>query len=124
MSGNAQGGIFPPSDNTTLIDPPLTLDLPIIAQNDRLRVQLDQFAQASSIGNNQGTYLILIVAFSDLDDDPITVSPEYMTLSTPSGELLKPQSSDIHSAIEKFHTQTIKPRAWDSRPGCFYAFHT
>jgi hypothetical protein len=110
MSGNAQGGLFPPSDNTTLIDPPLTLDLPIVAQNDRLRLQLDQFAQASSIGNNQGTYLILVVAFSDLDNDPITVNPEHMTLSTPSGKLLKPQSSDIHSAIEKFHTQTIKPQ--------------
>jgi len=110
MSGDAQGGLFPPSNNTTLIESPLTLDLPIVAQNDRFRLQLDQLAQASSIGNNQGTYLILVVAFSDLDNDPITVSPEHMTLSTPSGKPLKPQSSDIHSAIEKFHTQTIKPQ--------------
>ena len=110
MSGKVQGGLFPPSDNTLLTAPHPTRDLPIAAQNRSLRFQLDQIAQAASIGNNQGTYLILVITFSDLEDDPIIVSPEFMMLSTPEDEFLSPLSSDIHSAIEKFHTQTIKPQ--------------
>jgi len=110
MSGKVLGGLFPPSDNTLLTAPPPTRDLPLAAQNKSLRLQLDQIAQAVSIGNNQGIYLILVITFSDLEDDPITVSPEFMMLSTPDDEFLSPQSSDIHSAIEKFRTQTIKPQ--------------
>lgn len=109
MSGEAQGGLFPPSNNAILIDPPLILDLPIAAENDRLRLQLDQIAEASAIGKDKGTFLILVIMFSDLDDKPITVSPDHLSLSTPSGELLEPQPINIQSAIEKFHTRTIKP---------------
>ena len=114
MSGDSQGGLFPPSDNAVLIDPPLTRDLPFAAQNERLRLQLDQIAQASAIGNTEpregGTFLILVIAFSDLDDQPITLSPDHLKLSTPSGEILEPQAINIHSAIEKFHERTIKPQ--------------
>jgi hypothetical protein len=110
MSGEAQGGLFPPSDNAILIDLPLTRNLPFAAQNERLRLQLDQIAQASAIGNNKGTFLIVVIVFSDLDDQPITLSPDHLKLSTPSGELLEPQAINIHSAIEKFHERTIKPQ--------------
>lgn len=114
MSGKAQGGLFPPSDNAILIDPPLTRDLPIVTQNDRLRLQVDQIAEASMIGNTKpregGAFLILVLMFSDLDVQPITLSPAHLSLTTPSGERLKPQSINIHSAIEKFHEQTIKPQ--------------
>ena len=110
MTGKTQIGLFPPSDNVTLMDTPITLDLPIIAQNNKLHLQLDQIAQASAISNNQGAYLILVIVTNDLDSEPITVSPDYLNLSTPRGELLKPQSINIHSAIEKFHEQTIKPQ--------------
>jgi len=109
MSGDSQGGLFPPPDNATLIDLSLMRDLPIAAQNDWLRLQLDQIAQASAIGNDKGAFLILVIAFNDLDDQQITVSPDHLSLSTPSGGLLQPQSINIHSAIEKFHQQTIKP---------------
>jgi len=110
MSAEAQGGLFPPSDNAVIIDSPLPRDLPIAAQDERLRLQLDQIAQASAIGNNKGVFLILVIAFSDLDNEPITVSPDHLRLSAPSGELLRPQPINIHSAIEKFHQQTITPR--------------
>jgi len=110
MSGGAQGGLFPPSDNAILIDPPLTRDLPIAAQNERLRIQVDQIAHASAIGKDKGTFLILVLAFSDLDDQAITLSPDHLKLSTLSGELLQPQAINVHSAIEKFHTRTIKPQ--------------
>jgi hypothetical protein len=109
MSGKAQGGLFPPSDNAILIDPPLTRELPIAAQNERLRIQVDQIAHASAIGKDEGAFLILVLAFSDLDDQPITLSPDHLKLSTLSGELLQPQAINIHSAIEKFRERTIKP---------------
>jgi hypothetical protein len=113
MSGEAQGSLYPPSDNAILIDTPLTRDIPIVAQNDRLRLQVDQIAQASAIGNAKppegGAFLILVIVFNDLDNEPITVSPEHLSLSTPGGELLEPQPVNIQSAIEKFHTRTIKP---------------
>ena len=108
MSGEAQGGLFPPSDNANLIDLPPIRDLPIVAENERLRVQVDQIAQASPFGDDQGVYLIFVLAFSDLDDEPSNVSPNHLNLLTPSGELLEPQPVNIKSAIEKFHTRTIK----------------
>jgi hypothetical protein len=114
MSGDSQGGLFPPSDNAILIDPPPTRDLPLVAQNDRLRIQVDQIAGASAIGNTKpgegGAFLILVLMFSDLDDQPITLSPAHLSLTTPGGERSKPQSINIHSAIEKFHERTIKPQ--------------
>lgn len=108
MSGEAQGGLFPPSDNAILIDLPPMRALPIAAQNERLRVQVDQIAQASPFGDDQGIYLILVLTFSDLDDEPSNISPNHLNLVTPSGELLEPQPVNIKSAIEKFHTRAIK----------------
>ena len=110
MSGDSQGRPYPPSNNAVIINPPLTRGLPIAAQNDRLRLQLDQIAQASAIGNANGTFLILVIVFNDLDNQPITISPDHLRLATPGGELLHPQSINIQSAIEKLHVQTIKPQ--------------
>ena len=113
MSGEAQGGLFPPSDNAVLINMPFMRDLPIATKNDELQLQLDQIAQASAIGNARppagGVFLILVIVFNDLGTGPITVSPDHLRLSTPGVDLLEPQSISLHSAIEKFHTQTIKP---------------
>jgi len=113
MSGQAQGGLFPPSDNAVLINMPFMRDLPIAAKNEGLQLQLDQIAQASLIGNAKppagGVFLILVIVFHDLSTEPIVVSPDHLSLSTISSELLKPQLINIHSAIERFHTQTIKP---------------
>jgi hypothetical protein len=110
MSGKGQGGLFPPSDNAVLFDTLLAGDLPMIAQNEALRLQVDQIVEASAIGSGKGTFLILVIKFSNLDDQPITLRPAYLSLSTPGGENLKLQSINIHSAIEKFHEQTIKPQ--------------
>jgi len=110
MSGQAQGGLFPPADNAILIEPPPMRELPIAAQNERLRIQVDQIAHASAIGKDNGTFLILVLAFSDLDDQALTLSPDHLKLSTLSGELLQPQAINIHSAIEKFHERIINPQ--------------
>jgi hypothetical protein len=113
MSGQALGGLFPPSDNAVFINMPFMPDLPIAAKNEGLQLQLDQIAQASAIGNAKhpagGVFLILVIVFNDLGIESITVSPDHLRLSTPGGDLLEPQSINLHSAIEKFHTQTIKP---------------
>ena len=113
MSGEMQGGLFPPSNNAVITNPPPTQNLPIVAQNARLRVQVDQLAQANAIGHDKppdgGTFLILVIVFNDLNNEPITVGPDHLSLSTPRGELLKPQPINIQSAIEKFHTRMIKP---------------
>jgi hypothetical protein len=109
MSGGAQQGIFPPLENVVLRDTPLMFGTPLAAQNDRLRLQVDQITEASAVGNSRGAFLILVMLLSDLDDQPITVSPDHLTLANPDGELLMPQSIAVHSAIEKFHSQTIVP---------------
>jgi len=112
MSGKAQGGLYPPSDNVTLVDLSPVRDLPIVAQNDRLRIQIDQIAEASAIGKielpEDSVFLIVVIALTDLNQSSVIVDPTYVYLSTPNGDFLQPQSTDIHSAIEKFHTQTIK----------------
>ena len=110
MSGEAQGGLFPPSDNAILMDLPPMRDLPIRAQNDRLRLQVDQIAIASAIEKNKGPFLILVIAFSDLDDEPITLSPDHLKLFILNGEQLEPHSINIQSAIEKFHERMTKPQ--------------
>jgi hypothetical protein len=114
MSGEAQGGLFPPSNNSVMIRIPDIRHLPFAIQNERLYLQVDQLAQTTAIGNvkspNGGAFLILVMMFSDLDDQPITLSPAHLSLTTPGGEHLKPQSINIHSAIEKFHEQTIRPQ--------------
>lgn len=112
MSGRAQNGLFPPSDNIVIRDTPPTHLLPFAAENDRLRIQVDQLTEASAIGNIKppvgGAFLIFVFAITDLDQSSITVSPDHVRLTTPTGEMLQPQSIDLHSAIEKFHVQTIK----------------
>ena len=110
MSGQPQGGLFPPSDNVVINATPHTWGLPIITESPKLRIQIDQIVEATAIGNAKATFLIIVIVFSDLDDQPITVSPNHLSLSTPSGDLLEPQSISIHSAIEKFHEQAIKPQ--------------
>ncbi|MEP7137403.1 MAG: hypothetical protein ABI904_20960 [Chloroflexota bacterium] len=113
MSGKAQGGLYPPSNNAVIINLPPMRDTPIHVENDSLRLQLDQIAEASAIGNTKppagGVFLVLVIGFNDLKNESITVSPDHLRLSTPGGELLQPQPINIRSAIEKFHTQTIKP---------------
>ncbi len=115
MSGQTQGRLFPPSDNVVISATPRIWGLPIITESPKLRIQIDQIAEASAIANTKppegGAFIILVMVFNDLDNQLITVSPDHLNLSTPSGELLKPQSTiNIHSAIEKFHEQTIKPQ--------------
>lgn len=109
MSGNAKAGIYPLSDNVQLYETIHTTDLPIVAGSKRLRIQVDQLAQAVAIGNNKGNFLVLVLVFNVQGSEQITLTPEYLSLSTPGGELLNPQSINIHAAIERFHEQTIRP---------------
>jgi mono/diheme cytochrome c family protein len=114
MSGEVQGGFFPPSDNIVIREMPTTRDLPLTAENDKLRLKIDQIAETSTIGKTNlpvdDVFLIVVFVLTDLDQTPIMVNPDYLRLSTLSNDLLKPQSVNLHSAIEKFHEQTIRPQ--------------
>ena len=110
MSGQTRGKLFPPSDNVVISTMPRTWGLPILSESTKLRIQIDQIAEASAIANAKGTFLVLVIVFNDLDDEPIAVSPDHLRLSMPGGDPLQPQSIDLHSAIDKFHEQTIKPQ--------------
>lgn len=109
MSGEVDGGLYPPSDNIQGIETTPPLELPISANSEGLRIQVDQLAQAGAIGNNQGDFLILVIFFNVLGSQPVELNPEHLNLSTPDGELLKPASIKVRSAIENFHLQTIRP---------------
>jgi hypothetical protein len=50
-----------------------------------------------------------VIVFNVLGNEPVELNPEYLSLSTPAGELLKPGSIKVRSAIESFHVQTIRP---------------
>src|SRR5207249_10821120 len=96
MSSKAQGGLYPPSTNAMIMNPPLTRDLPIVTQNNRLRLQIDQVVEVRALGNAKpaegSTFLIMVFALSDLDKSPIIVSPNYLSLATPGSDPLQPQS--------------------------------
>lgn len=113
MSGSAQGGLFPPADGVVMSRMPETRALPIAAESDSLRLQVDQLSEASAIGiakpPSGSTFLIVVFVLTDLDQSATTVGPDSLTLTTPSGDVLQPQSINIPSAIERFHTQTITP---------------
>ena len=47
---------------------------------------------------------------TDLGPSPLTVSPDYLRLSTTSGGSLQMESITLNSAIEQFHRQTITPQ--------------
>ena len=114
MTGDGKGGLYPPPEHAVFLEPPLTREPPINGQDERLRLCIDQFAEASAIGNAKpsdgGVFLILVIALTDLGPSPIQVDPGYLSLATPGGEPLRPQSSGFRSAIEKFHAQTIYPQ--------------
>src|SRR5258706_5689121 len=69
MLGQTQGRLFPPSDNVVISNAPRTWGLPIMTESTKLRIQIDQIAQASAIGNNKGVFLVLVIAFSDLNNE-------------------------------------------------------
>jgi hypothetical protein len=113
MAGETRGGLYPPSEHVAPLDPPVIPDLPIVAENGRLRLQVDQLAQASAIGAARppegGALLIVVLLFSDLGDRPLTVSPDHLRLSTPGGVLLAPQAIHFAPAIARLQSQTIEP---------------
>lgn len=113
MSGNPAGTLYPPVSGVVLQGAPLTPALPLAVQNGRLTLELDQLAEAGAIGDSRppagGSFLIMVIELTDLNQLPISVSPYYLRLSTPTGESLPPQSIDPHSAIEAFRTRTISP---------------
>jgi len=114
MSGSNVDGFSPPLGNYEPTVTPPHADLPLSTEDGSLRLQVDQIAAANTIGGTKppagGTFLMLVFVLDNTGQAPITVGPENLSLTTPSGDSLLPQAIDPRTAIEKFHTQTIQPQ--------------
>ena len=113
MLGSNVDGFYPPLGNYEPISTPPHADLPLNTEGGDLRLQVDQIAAVSAIGSTKapagGAFLMLVFVLTDRGQAPIMVGTENLSLTTPSGDTLLPQTIDPHTAIEKFHTQTIQP---------------
>ncbi len=114
MSGSTANGLYPPLGDFQLAISSSHAPLPLSAAAGGLRLQVDQFAQASAIGGIKpsaaGVFLMLVFVLADTGPATIAVGPENLALTTPSGSILNPVPVDPHTAIEKFHDQTIQPQ--------------
>jgi hypothetical protein len=113
MSGVIQNGLFPPPTGILLSSTSSTISLPRGTDNGNLRLQLDQLAEANAIGDTKppigGAFLTMVFAVTDLEQTPISINPDNLRLSTTSGDSLKQEAINAHSAIEQFHAETIMP---------------
>ena len=114
MSGRGIDGFYPPLGNFESAPTPFHADLPLSVAGGDLRLQVDQIAAASSIGDTKppagGVFLMVVFVLTDTGQAPVTVGPENLSLITSAGDILTPQETDPRTAIEKFHTQTIQPQ--------------
>jgi len=114
MLGNNVAGFFPPLGNFNLANTPSHAELPLSTGDGNLRLQVDQIAAASAIGNSKpsadGVFLMVVFVLADTGRASITIGPENLTLITPEGDTLSPQVLDPRTAIEKFHSLTIQPQ--------------
>lgn len=108
------GELFPPPGNAKLIStcediPPL----PLITENNNLRMRLTQIALAASIGGKAapsgGNYVLMILTFEDLTDDSLEVGPEQLKLVIAEWQTLEPQEIGLAYPVDRFHSQTIQP---------------
>ena len=113
------GELFPPPGNAELIstwtDPSLqsAFVLPIIVESGTLRLRLTQIALATSIGGKApptgGSYVLTVLTFEDLADEPLEVGPGQLSLVTADGQTLTPLDIGLAYPVDRFHSQTIQP---------------
>ena len=109
----APNGIYPPLEpGLQLATPPTVIALQTTS-NGYIGMRVDQIIQASAIGNIKAapgnTFVIIVFALQDLTDHPLDLNPKYLQLKDAQQHALKPQTIELASAIERFHTQTIQP---------------
>ena len=113
------GDLYPPPGNAELVstwpDPSFqeALDLPLSTENGDLRLRLTQIALAASIGGNASPsgerYVLMVLTFEDLADEPLEVGPGQLSLVTTDGDTLAPQEIGLAYPVDRFHSQTIQP---------------
>lgn len=109
----APGSLFPPPGNAELISTRPVPALPLSAENSSLRMRLTQIALTASIGGkvppSGGSYILIVLTFEDLTDDPLEVGPGQLSLATGDGQILAPQDIGLAYPVDRFHSQTIQP---------------
>lgn len=107
------GSLFPAPQNASLVDDWPAPFLPILAENESLRLRLTQIALASSIGNRMppdgGSFLIAVFNLEDLTDHPIEVAPQQLRIFTLDGKMLEPVDIDLAFPVARFYPQAIEP---------------
>jgi hypothetical protein len=108
------GSLFPPPGNAELISLwPEAPPLPLSVENSELRLRLTQIALAASIGGkvppSRGSYVLMVLTFEDLVDNPLEVSPEHLSLVLSDGQTLAPLEIGLAYPVDRFHSQTIQP---------------
>ncbi len=104
--------IYPPLTNAALQYRHVwTMTAP--ASDPSIGLQLDQFAEASKVGDTMapdgGALVIVVFTLRDLRDKPIQVDPQFLQLDDFKGRQLDVQALDPGSPIERFHPQVIQP---------------
>ncbi len=104
--------LYPPIPSAQLV--PIVLPRGLLqTENGYLALRVDQFAAASSIGNLQpprgGMFVLVVFALQDQTGQPLDIDPKFMRLEDVNGNTYEPQSINLPSAIERFHSITIHP---------------
>jgi hypothetical protein len=111
-AGQPTGTLFPPAANITMLTGWDAPALPVSAEDAALRIRLTQIRLASSIGGKAppggGSYVLTIFTLEDLTDHPIEVGPQYLSLVTKKGEILKPLEINLGYPVTRFYPQSIR----------------
>jgi mono/diheme cytochrome c family protein len=107
------GRIYPPPGNAVLLSPPPAPGGLPQAGNGLLELRVDQLALASTIAGasppDGGVFAIVVFAFRDLSDRPMSLEAESLSLGDSQGQVHEPVRVNLGHPIEQFHDQTVQP---------------
>ncbi len=107
------GSLFPPPGNARLTSERPVPALPLTADNGVIRMRLTQLCMAAAISGtaapNSGSYVVAVFTIEDLSPRALDVDPQYLRLTTDSGQLLEPQHASLAYPVDRFHAQAILP---------------
>ncbi len=107
------GSLYPPPDNAGLISNWSAPSLPVLAENNDLRIRLTQMALVNDIGHTvipfEGSYVLVVFTIEVLTDHSLEVGPQNLRLVTEDGQMFEPQEIDMGYPVARFYPQDIQP---------------